>query len=110
MECDNAIEDAIKWLANQNGDVEEEKTDSPKDIRGLYHNPVGSLQLNLQTGEVYMRKRMLMPIPTDIVAHADFKDLFGNSAGSMPYAVFELVFSSVRARSARISLSLFTYS
>ena len=38
-----------------------------------------------------MRKRMLMPIPTDIVAHADFKDLFGDSAGSMPY---------VRARSA----------
>ena len=84
MESDNVIEDAIKWLSNKKN-FKKEKTDESKQIRGLYHNPVGSLQLNLQTGEVYMRKRMLMPIPTDIVAHADFKDLFGDSAGSMPY-------------------------
>eukprot|EP00466_Bigelowiella_natans_P015194 jgi/Bigna1/85176/estExt_fgenesh1_pg.C_20373 len=43
---------------------------------GLYRDPMGTVQVNLQTGEVYLRNRMLMPVPTDIANHSDFSDVF----------------------------------
>lgn len=90
VESDNVIDDAIKWLKTHNKDKNEIETkEATNSIRGLYHNPVGSLQMNIQTGEVYMRKRMLMPIPTDIASHSIFKDLFGDNAGSLPYCAFK---------------------
>eukprot|EP00467_Chlorarachnion_reptans_P010822 CAMPEP_0114525784 /NCGR_PEP_ID=MMETSP0109-20121206/22631_1 /TAXON_ID=29199 /ORGANISM="Chlorarachnion reptans, Strain CCCM449" /LENGTH=5518 /DNA_ID=CAMNT_0001707433 /DNA_START=63 /DNA_END=16619 /DNA_ORIENTATION=+ len=43
---------------------------------GLYRDPMGTVQVNLQTAEVYLRNRMLMPVPADIANHRDFHDVF----------------------------------
>jgi hypothetical protein len=47
---------------------------------GLFTDPMGNIEANLQTGEVYLRKRMLMPTPREITAHADFAEVFGGAA------------------------------
>jgi hypothetical protein len=45
----------------------------------MFQDPGGVVQVNLQTAEVYMRKRMLMPVPVDIAGHEDFKSVFGSA-------------------------------
>ena len=52
-------------------------------LRGLYRgDAAGSVEVNLQTGEVYLRNRMLMPTPSEICDHDDFHAVFGNQ---LPY-------------------------
>ena len=58
--------------------------------RGLYCDPMGSVQVNVQTCEVYLRDRMLMPVPPDISGHPDFKLVFGNDSNSLFCAVREV--------------------
>ena len=41
--------------------------------RGVYQDPDGALQVNLQTAEVYIRGRQRIPVPTSISTHTDFK-------------------------------------
>ena len=42
---------------------------------GLYTDALGNVEVNLQTAEVYLRKRMMMPTPREISAHADFEEV-----------------------------------
>lgn len=88
----NSVEHAKSWLTTHKERVLQEQNSAGKEasnlVHGLYNNPIGSLQLNLQTAEVYMRKRMLMPVPTDIASEPQFKELFDHSA-STPYCAFK---------------------
>lgn len=47
---------------------------------GLYKDALGTLQINLQTAEVYFRDRILSPMPSDIQHHPD---VYNVSAGSV---------------------------
>ena len=68
-----------------------ETADVSNDVsRGLYCDPMGSVQVNIQTCEVYLRDRMLMPVPPDISGHADFALVFGEGSGSLFCAVREV--------------------
>ena len=49
---------------------------------GLFTDPMGNIEVNMQTGEVYLRKRMLMPTPREITSHTDFESVF---AGVAPF-------------------------
>jgi thiol-disulfide isomerase/thioredoxin len=53
-----------------------ETSSTAKAAAGLYTDPVGNVEVNIQTGEVYLRKRMLMPTPREISAHPDFESVF----------------------------------
>lgn len=77
--------------------------DNEEEVQGLYRDPMNVVVVNLQTAEVYLQNRMLMPVPTDIryrlnslcirdqtqawpdSAHADFLDVF--QGGNMFCAV-----------------------
>ena len=59
-----------------------DKQDQGLESRGVYKDPSGSLEVNIQTAEVYVQNRMLMPCPSDVVADADFTSVFG--AGVVP--------------------------
>lgn len=47
--------------------------------QGVYSDPTGSVEVNIQTAEVYLRGRMVMPVPDDIAAMDDFQAVFGTS-------------------------------
>jgi hypothetical protein len=44
--------------------------------RGLYRDVGGYVELNVQTGELFVRGRQLTPVPADIASHPDFRDAF----------------------------------
>eukprot|EP00975_Prorocentrum_lima_P037582 7904621-Prorocentrum_lima.AAC.1 len=67
----------MEALSQERKDAEKQKSaDVAKPISGLFQDPSGGVQANLQTGEVYLQNRMLMPTPADIATHEDFKTIF----------------------------------
>jgi hypothetical protein len=44
--------------------------------RGLYRDAGGYVELNVQTGELFVRGRQLTPVPANIASHPDFRDAF----------------------------------
>ena len=103
-ECLNDYEAAIVWmnenrtlllqeekeqqeekrrLDENNGDPGDPTTSSSDSSRGLYKDPVGSIRVNVQTSEIYLRDRMLMPVPSQMASHPTFLDIFGK--GSEPF-------------------------
>jgi hypothetical protein len=93
----NDIELATKYLNNHRNELineekqlEEEKKslmegsseqdESSSSSRGLYQDPVGGIVVNIQTSEIYLRDRMLMPVPTQMATHPHFLDVFGRNA------------------------------
>jgi hypothetical protein len=76
--------EAAKAKAGSEGKTSEEEEDEETQVRGLYRDPGGTVEINLQTTEVYLRNRMLMPVPSDIAAHSDFRAVFGSAAGPAP--------------------------
>ena len=96
-ECLNDYEAAIVWmnenrtlLLQEEKEQQEEKRRldenngaSSASSRGLYKDPVGSIRVNVQTSEIYLRDRMLMPVPSQMASHPTFLDIFGK--GSEPF-------------------------
>lgn len=77
----NRIEDAKKWLVGHADEIpklEAKGAGQGTKNRGLYQDPLGSVQVNLQTAEVYVNNRQLMPVPQDIASHTDFRAVFGD--------------------------------
>jgi hypothetical protein len=62
---------------HERGDGQQQQQQQQEESRGVYKDPSGSLEVNIQTAEVYVQNRMLMPCPSDVVANADFSAVFG---------------------------------
>ena len=68
----------LQELAEEKAEAEALRESGDKRTNGLFVDPSGAVQVNLQTCEVYLGKRVLMPTPPDIQAHADFSLAFGD--------------------------------
>lgn len=76
------LRDNVALLRAQDAEEEakvkaEEEEGRKKPISGLFRDPSGATEVNLQTAEVYMRGRMAMPVPEDIARMDDFQRVFG---------------------------------
>ena len=87
-QCMNNVEKAAHWLVQHKVEVENgsllevNATDSPGGTarQGLYRDGSGTLEVNVQTTEVYLRGRMLSPVPALVAQHPDFQAVFGTAA------------------------------
>ena len=89
--CDNILEDARAFLYAHRDEmlaqqVAEASSDAARQaeaggelaVNSLWRDPTGSMEVNLQTSEVYLHGRMVMPVPGDITRHKDFQEVFGS--------------------------------
>lgn len=57
---------------------EAERSGEAKKLNGVFRDPSGVLEVNLQTCEVYVQGRSLMPVPGDVATHDDYSAVFAN--------------------------------
>lgn len=87
--CDNDVDRARDYLNTKSdalasleaaeiaraadGEARRTEADGAGAAHTLWRDPTGSTEVNLQTSEVYLHGRMVMPVPADIAKHRDFQ-------------------------------------
>lgn len=103
-QCNNDADAARKYLLSSRPAALRAQSDEGVDadvIRGLYRDDVTNYQLNMQTGEVYLHNRVLIPTPGDILAMPSFKAAARASISSeMPFC--SVVSNTTQRRHIRI--------
>ena len=83
------------------GDAVEWDDDDESRKRGVYRDPAGYVQVNIQTGEVFLQNRMLCPVPTDIAVHPLFAEVLKPSvSGHMCH----IMSNNVNSRTIRVDV------
>ncbi|KNC47257.1 uncharacterized protein AMSG_03687 [Thecamonas trahens ATCC 50062] len=80
----NVLQDAYTWLAaatpaDLSALVDAGSSAAGDDaVAGMYRDPMSVVVVNIQTAEVYLRSRMLMPVPIDVAGAPDFTRVLGD--------------------------------
>ena len=99
--CNNDADAARRYLRARSHSLVARCDVDTDVIRGLYRDAVTNYQLNMQTGEVYLHNRVLIPTPADILAMPSFKAAARASTSSeMPFC--SVVSNTTQRRHIRI--------
>ena len=71
---------------------------------GLFRDATGSVQIDVQTGEIFIKNRSRAPVPSSLASHSNFTAVFGNER---PLA--SLLKSKLHAKTYELDHGLFTY-
>ena len=100
-QCNNDADAARRLLRARSHSLLAQRDVDTDVIRGLYRDGVTNYQLNMQTGEVYLHNRVLIPTPSDIVAMPSFKAAaLSSSSSEMPFC--SVVSNTTQRRHIRI--------
>lgn len=82
----NDVESAERYLL-ENAETLQERDDrsksgthEPSQQDGAYADPSGTMEVNLVTGEVFLRGRVAMRVPDDVTSSEDYRTVLGSSA------------------------------
>eukprot|EP00658_Telonema_sp_P-2_P010324 TRINITY_DN13891_c0_g1_i1.p1 TRINITY_DN13891_c0_g1~~TRINITY_DN13891_c0_g1_i1.p1 ORF type:complete len:1462 (-),score=417.56 TRINITY_DN13891_c0_g1_i1:67-4452(-) len=108
--CGNSVDDAKAGL--EDGRLSKEEPGETvaagsNTMKGIYQDPDGALQVNLQTAEVCVRGRMRIPVPATISNDPDFQAVLTNTGKKPDGLYLSLIHISEPTRLLSISYAVF---